>query len=669
MARRKKGRKYPRQLTQALRIVGNEHLDPVYLASLSQEVPLLMVGEHGIAKTRLTTLIADATGSEYRHYNMSQVSFEDSFGIPVPVPGTKEIEFIGKGTVWCATFIFFDELNRARPDLANKYFSTIHERSVLGIELEHLKHRWAAMNPSQDESEYIDSQDYYLGTETLDPALIDRFVFVVIMPKQFSEAQLRLIIDPNSLAVDNDFSLPVLIEETQTLIEEISADDWNCVIDYVLCALQLLSKADLPQTPRRAKMIAEAIVAIHASRQVLEGPDVDWEPSMRLALLNTIPQRAYPIPPQEWTLELVHQQAYALAQHIQDPRWRKIFQLQDPVERILLADELGLSDEEISVLITQAIQAETSDPKRYALCASLYLAYHQQRNLSTMAWASIVQPFREIAEPRLLTVSDNDNDLSSIRLWVQSEGINGVVERLLRNYLFTGWSAKLFKGADVTWSKARDEFTTLLKQFGLSEKPTTSTSPFGRRLSRASSSRSEQAAGVVTQLANLSLTQEFVRFDIETILSDLASYFDQPIDNVSQLIRVLEQANQPKVRNLKIRLKRQWKKLDLSGVAMLAPWSTEYQQALKLQPTGLQIELGENEERERISSRFGRRLTMWQATDMLLVLNVLTRSPSDILVMNREIVLETAFLSRSLVSDDPRLVALAKQLNARKGAI
>ena len=79
--------------------------------------------------------------------------------------------------------VFVDELSRTRPDLQNKLFSIIHERRVQGIPLEKLRYRWAAMNPPPAAGDDADDDgDAYLGAEPLDPALADRFAFLLEVP-------------------------------------------------------------------------------------------------------------------------------------------------------------------------------------------------------------------------------------------------------------------------------------------------------------------------------------------------------------------------------------------------------------------------------------------------------------------------------------------------------
>jgi len=64
-------------LTKSLGLEGWERLEPVILASLASEEPMLLVGRHGAAKSFLLERLAEALGLEFRFYNASLVNFDD----------------------------------------------------------------------------------------------------------------------------------------------------------------------------------------------------------------------------------------------------------------------------------------------------------------------------------------------------------------------------------------------------------------------------------------------------------------------------------------------------------------------------------------------------------------------------------------------------------------
>jgi len=152
---------------RALGIVGYDQVEPVVLAALATQTPLLLIGAHGTAKSLLLARLAQALGLAWRHYNASLVNYDDLIGYPVPeADGT--LRFVQTpASIWDAEVVFVDELSRARPDMLNRLFPIIHERVVQGMPLPKLAHRWAAMNPPATDQN--DASDY-LGSEPLDPA-------------------------------------------------------------------------------------------------------------------------------------------------------------------------------------------------------------------------------------------------------------------------------------------------------------------------------------------------------------------------------------------------------------------------------------------------------------------------------------------------------------------
>jgi hypothetical protein len=174
-------RKRPKsRFLRELGIVGWDHLEPVILASLATESPLLLIGRHGCAKTLVLTRLAEALGIALRHYNASLLNFDDLIGFPVPEDG-KLVYLQTPSTIWDAEAVFFDEVSRCRPDLQNKLFPIVHERRVQGLALDGLRHRWAAMNPPPSAEGKAGEADY-AGAEPLDVALADRFAFIADVP-------------------------------------------------------------------------------------------------------------------------------------------------------------------------------------------------------------------------------------------------------------------------------------------------------------------------------------------------------------------------------------------------------------------------------------------------------------------------------------------------------
>ena len=116
-----------------LGIVGLDPLEPVILAALATETPLLLIGAHGTAKSLLLSRLCEALDLPWRHYNASLVNYDDLIGYPLPGE-SGELKFIQTpASVWGAAAVFIDEISRARPDMLNRLFPIVHERKVQGL--------------------------------------------------------------------------------------------------------------------------------------------------------------------------------------------------------------------------------------------------------------------------------------------------------------------------------------------------------------------------------------------------------------------------------------------------------------------------------------------------------------------------------------------------------
>jgi len=178
---------------ERLGIVGMESVEPVILAALIQQDPMLLIGPHGTGKSYLLNRLAASLRLQHRHYNASLLNFDDLVGYPLP-SGSGGLDYIQTpASIWGAQSVFIDEISRCRPEVQNKLFSIIHERCVQGLPLRDLVYRWSAMNPPASD----DGDSSYAGSEPLDRALADRFAFVLDIPdwqRLGQEAQERLIL-------------------------------------------------------------------------------------------------------------------------------------------------------------------------------------------------------------------------------------------------------------------------------------------------------------------------------------------------------------------------------------------------------------------------------------------------------------------------------------------
>ncbi|GMW03694.1 MAG: hypothetical protein AMXMBFR84_48280 [Candidatus Hydrogenedentota bacterium] len=142
------------------------------LASLLTGDPLLLIGNHGSAKTHVANKVAQALGRSFLVYDASKAMFEDVLGYP-NVEKLKEgvVEYVQSPvTIWDKELVLIDELNRAVPELQSKWLEIIRSRKIMGFTTR-VKWVWSAMNPLS-----------YSATQALDDALIGRFAVFLYPP-------------------------------------------------------------------------------------------------------------------------------------------------------------------------------------------------------------------------------------------------------------------------------------------------------------------------------------------------------------------------------------------------------------------------------------------------------------------------------------------------------
>ncbi len=93
--------------------------ESLLLASLLTGDPLLLIGDHGCAKTHLGNKIAQALGKRYLVYDASKAMFEDILGYPNTAKLQEGVmEYVPSPvTIWDKEFIIIDELSRAIPEV------------------------------------------------------------------------------------------------------------------------------------------------------------------------------------------------------------------------------------------------------------------------------------------------------------------------------------------------------------------------------------------------------------------------------------------------------------------------------------------------------------------------------------------------------------------------
>ena len=336
-------------------LIGLSDLEPIILAALATGDPLLLIGPHGTGKSLLLTRIAEALGLAFRHYNSSLLNFDDLVGFPLP-SSNGSLEYVKTpASIWGAEAVIFDEISRCRPDIQNKLFPIIHERRAQGILLDGLRYRWAAMNPPMTE----DDDEGYIGSEPLDPALTDRFAFVVNMPSwdRYSEdEQLAIILaDDSPVAASSATNFRSAIASTEAALPSIRESIGDAVALYVRTLVALLAPAGVSLSPRRAGMLRRSVLAVHAAALMLDA-DARPENSALRAVRNGLPQSAEGRAIPEIKLLGAHREAWRLAGVKPGDPLRAILTAADPVERVRLAVAASkLPKGDFSAIISDAI--------------------------------------------------------------------------------------------------------------------------------------------------------------------------------------------------------------------------------------------------------------------------------------------------------------------------
>jgi MoxR-like ATPase len=473
---------YKASITEALNIQGWQHLDAVLLAALATDFPVLLIGPHGTAKTLLVERLSRTLNMSFRHYNASLLNYDDLVGIPIPEEGNESLRFITTpGAIWKAQFVFFDEISRCRPDLQNKLFPIIHERRVVGMNLENLRYRWAAMNPPTPDNADLDSpaNEMYLGSEPLDTALTDRFPYIVPVPNwrdlsredQRKMLSLRSSKSPNGTVESFDFPLDELVVACLERIPQVEEEVSEWLIDYLIAVMDLLQKASLPQSPRRARMLIESIISVHAARLVLEGDDVLLEDSAEIALLYGLPQNATDVPPTPASVVAIHRQAWEITSMMEDEVWRQILQEPDAFQRILLGEELQMSDDDLARLVTQALNVDASEVRKISLATAMFLHFRKSRHLNPAAWEPLAKLAGRVLLPRqrtsnLVGTAPDMNLYNDIKPFAQKRRTEGKLGELEVNFVL-GCYPELWR--QNNWRDALNKFREDLKLFGVDE--------------------------------------------------------------------------------------------------------------------------------------------------------------------------------------------------------
>ena len=253
-------------ILQQMGIYGWEERDEnLLMASLLTGDPLLLIGNHGCAKTHLANKVAEALGRKFLVYDASKAMFEDVLGYP-NLEKLKQgvVEYVPSNvTIWDKELILIDELNRAIPELQSKWLEIIRSRKIMGFSTK-VKWVWSAMNPMS-----------YSATQALDEALIGRFALFIYPPDvlQMSEQdRMRVITHING---DDAPSISEWSESNglRTVSKEVTEETGQKLVTMLQAAASHFSRlrTDLPSLTDFLAKFADLLMRESKGEIALDG--------------------------------------------------------------------------------------------------------------------------------------------------------------------------------------------------------------------------------------------------------------------------------------------------------------------------------------------------------------------------------------------------------------
>jgi len=398
-------------LTEPLGLFGWKTLEPVILAALATELPMLLVGKHGSAKSFLLERLAESLNLNFRSYNASLINYDDLVGIPIPANNNTTLEYISNpNSIWDAEVVFIDEINRTKPEFQNKLFPIIYDKRVQGQKLEKLKYRWAAMNPSFSDEEEEDNLIYF-GAMPLDPALSDRFPFIIEVPEWDSlskEDRKKMLYDADKGRHEFPVDIKELVDKVKAKIKEISVSKQEEISNYILALMDVLKGSLGYISARRATMFQETLIAIYASMLVLgeyTGDVPALDDSVYLHIQTSLPfivnQRI-----ERRLLLTVAARSLKIAQ-IGDAITRKLLLTTDPLKQIKFAvvNRIAIEAETLSEVITSSI-SRLSTHKRRAMALISYLVFKENKDIYATVIETLAIEVRPVFETRRVDIME-----------------------------------------------------------------------------------------------------------------------------------------------------------------------------------------------------------------------------------------------------------------------
>ena len=269
--------------------------------------------------------------------------------------------------------------------------------------------------------------------------------------------------------------LPALVEDVTASLPALEAALAERIADYVVDLVNQLGHGGLPQSPRRARLLTRAVIAVHAARAALAGtaPETlgDLEYSAEIAVAAALPQTAGEVPPSAATVRAAHRHAWEVSGLAADDVWRRVLEEPDPLERVALGDRLGVGDAVLSRLVTGALASLPDDARRVGAATAMFLSLRERRDLAPAAFGPLADLAQRVLRPR--RVSQQVPPGPALETWREisahlarhpAGGADGDGDALARAYLLGGYP-DLWEAHD--WRDALRQFRADLDRFGV----------------------------------------------------------------------------------------------------------------------------------------------------------------------------------------------------------
>ena len=393
-------------ITEPLGLFGWSHLEPVILAALASESPMLLIGKHGSAKSFILERLAESFGLEFRCYNASLINYDDLVGIPVPVNNNTSLSYISNpNSIWDAEVVFIDELNRTKPELQNKLFPIIYDKRVQGTNLTKLKYRWAAMNPPSKDDDDEDELSY-IGAMPLDPALADRFPFIIEVPtwEDLNDADKKNMLLDNHLG-KHEFPVDIheLIKKTKDCYKSLLETSEESISKYIITLMELLKNSFGYFSARRATMLEDSLIYLFAASKVLNEHfklDTSFHNVAYLHIQNSLPNIANEVIDKVLLMNIC-QQALKLAD-LDESIEKDILLISDPIERlkVLIKNKKVVEIGIVNDTITTSLSEIPDNKIRRAMALFIYLSFRSNRNIHAAVMETLANEIRPVLETK-----------------------------------------------------------------------------------------------------------------------------------------------------------------------------------------------------------------------------------------------------------------------------